>query len=450
MRCHFRFLAVLPAFGLAGCLLTPDGLDAERDAAAAQGAPYAQPAAERVLPELPSPASDREVLQHAFLANGDLEAAWHAWRSSLASVEVESAWPQGMFEVEVERAFAGGSSTFDQTSVVGMFTPILEWPSKPRERGEIALATGRAARERFRGQALELRAQVLSATTRIRALREEQALQAEQLVLLGLESGSAGRAVGAGALQRGLVRIQLEVRLADDRLGRSVAELERERAALNGLLGRSPAAVIVLAAEAEPRALPGSEDELLAQLAARNAELAVLAREVEGRAGAVEIARLAYVPDLSPRLGFVGSVEQFLGASIGLPANLPAIRASIERARADLTSLEASARQRRSSLAAELAAEFVVLRDAERALRLFADDIVPIAQRLSESTRTSYASGGATQREWIESQRAEIDARVALVQARAARAVALVRIEWIAGTEIAELAGMQEVALGTP
>jgi len=33
---------------------------------------------------------------------------------------------------------------------------------------------------------------------------------------------------------------------------------------------------------------------------------------------------------------------------------------------------------------------------------------------------------------------------------RAARAVALVRIEWIAGTEIAELAGMQEVALGTP
>ncbi len=450
MRCHFRFLAALPAFGLAGCLLTPDGLDAERDAAVAQGAPYAQLASERVLPELPSPATDRDILRRTFLANGDLEAAWHAWRASLAAVEVESAWPQGGFEVEVERAFAGGASGFDQTSVVGMFFPTLEWPTKPEQRGEVALAEARTARERFRARALELRAEVLSATARMRALTEEQALQGEQVALLGLEARSAGQAIGAGAMQRDLVRIQLESRLADDRLARSAAELERQRAALNGLLGRAPAAEIVLSVGEPPRALPASEDELLAWLAARNAELAGLAHELEGRAGAVEVARQAYVPDLSPRLGFVGSVEQFVGATIGLPANLPMIRASIERARSDLASLEASARQRRSGLAAELAAEFVVLRDAERALRLFGDDVVPIARRLSESTRTSYASGGASQREWIESQRAQIDAQVALVQARAARAVALARIERIAGTEIAELAGAQEVALGTP
>jgi outer membrane protein TolC len=245
------------------------------------------------------------------------------------------------------------------------------------------------------------------------------------------------------------VRVQLEVRLADDGLARSAAQLDRERALLNGMLARDPAAELVLAAD-EPRALPAGEDELLVLLAARNADLAGLAHEIQQRAGAVEVARQAYVPDLSPRLGFIGSVEQFVGASIGLPANLPAIRASIERARADLESLEASARQRQRGLAAELAAEFVVLRDAERALRFFADDVVPIAQRLSQSTRTSYASGGASQRDWIESQRAELDARAALVQARASRATALARIEWLAGTEIAELTPKQEVALEAP
>ncbi len=446
MRISIHIAAALLLTGLAGCLLTPDGLDEERDAAEAAGTRYAEPHADRALPGLPERATERDLLRRAFLANGGVEAAWHAWRAALAQVEVASAWPSGMFELEVERAFSGGSSGFDQTSVLAMFDPLLEWPSKPIARGEAALSDARAARERFRAAALALRADVLSTAARLRARLAEVALRGEQQALFDLQASLAERAVGTGGLQLDLARIQLEARLASDMLRRAEAEADRERAALNGLLEREPRAEIGLADAGPPRAWPGSEDDLLARLADANPALRELARAIEGGGHAVDLARQAYVPDISPRAGFTGSMEQFLGASIGLPANLAAVRSGIERASADLEELRAEARQRRSGLAAEITAEFVLLRDAERQSRLFADEIGPLAERYAASAGSAYATGGATQRDWIESQRAALDARLALAQARAARDEALARIEALAGIEIDELVETPEVA----
>lgn len=446
MRTSFHCAAALLLCGLASCLLTPDGLDAERDAAREAGARYAEAHAERVLPELPDSATERDLLRRAFLAHGGVEAAWHAWRAALAEVEVASAWPSGMFELEVERAFEGGSSGFDQTAVVAAFDPLLEWPSKPELRGAAALADARGARERFRAAALALRADVLSAAARLRAREAEVALRAEQQALYDLQEGLAERAVGTGGLQLDLARIQLEARLGEDMLRRAEAEAERERASLNGLLAREPRAPLALVPDAELRPLSGGEDELLARLAGANPELRELARAIEGGESKVDLARAAYVPDISPRLGFLGSVEQFVGLSVGLPANLAAVRAEIERASADLESLRATARQRQAGLAAEISAEFVLLRDAERAARLYADGIGPLAERFARSAGSAYATGVATQRDWIESHRAALDARLALAQARAAREESLARIEALAGIEIAELEETQEVA----
>ncbi|MCY2960853.1 MAG: TolC family protein [Planctomycetota bacterium] len=446
MRNPILYAIALSLTGLASCLLTPDGLDDERDAALDAGAPYAKPHDERELPALPEPATDRDLLRRAFLANGGVEASWHAWRAALAEVEVASAWPSGMFEVEVERAFQGGSSGFDQTSVLAMFDPLLEWPSKPKARGEAALAEARAARERFRAAALALRADVLASAARLRARQAEVSLRGEQQALYDLEASLAERSVATGGLQLDLARIQLEARLSEDMLQRAVAETARERATLNGLLDRAPRAKLDLAEGGTPRPWPGSEDDLLVRLADANPELRELAHSIEGGARKVDLARQAYVPDVSPRVGFTGSMEQFVGASIGLPANLAAVRSEIERTSAGLEELRAFARQRQAGLAAEITAEFVLLQDAERQSRLYTDEIGPLADRFAASAGSAYATGGATQRDWIESQRAALDARLALAEARAAREEALVRIEALAGIEIAELAGTEEVA----
>ncbi len=446
MRIPNSFVAALLLTGLASCLLTPDGLDEERDAARDAGAPYAESHAERVLPDIPEPATERDLLRRAFLAHGGVEATWHAWRAALAEVDVASAWPSGMFEIEVERAFEGGSSGFDQTAVLAMFEPLLEWPSKPRARGEAALSRARAARERFRAAALALRADVLTGAARLRAREAEVALRGEQQALFDLQAGLAERAVGTGGLQLDLARVQLEARLSEDMLRRAAAEVERERAALNALLERAPRATLTLAEAPAPRPWPGTEDELLARIADLNPELRELARAIEGGGHAVELARAAYLPDISPRVGFTGSMEQFIGASIGLPANLAAVRSEIERATAGLDELRAFARQRQSGLAAEIAAEFVLLVDAERSARLYADEIGPLAERYAASAGSAYATGGATQRDWIESHRAALDARLALAEARAAREEALARIEALAGMEIAEMNHAQEEA----
>ncbi len=446
MHTRSILLSLLPS-ALAGCLLTPDGLDSERDRAALAGGAWTRPIAERELPEL-APAPDLPaLLERAFLANGELESAWHEWRASLAQVAVESAWPEGSFEFEVERAFHGGRSGFDQTRMVLGFEPMLMLPAKASARGRVALASARAAAERFRAQALALRTRVLVAASRLALLDATLAVEAQEAELLALMARSASQALGTGGEQRPLLRLQIEARLVDDRRARTAAARDEQRTRLNGLLARAPDAPLSITFDqVPPRALAASDAELLVRASERNPELALLAREVEGRGEMLELARLRYWPDFSPRIGFVGSLEQFVAASIMLPANLPAIRAGIREARGSLAAAEARARQAGADTAAGVVAELALLRDAERASALYRDEIVPLAQRLAASARSSYATGSLSQLEWIDSQRAELDARLAGFEARAAREMSLARIEELSGIGIENAVPQVEVA----
>src|SRR5207253_2138180 len=115
-----------------------------------------------------------------------------------------------------------------------------------------------------------------------------------------------------------------------------------------------------------------------------------LAREVEGRNDALELARLMYIPDINPLASFTGSVSQMAGAMVMLPTNTPRIRGLIDEARAMLRESQAMLRQSGSDRAAAFVAALIGLRNAERQTHVFEETILPRAEQTLSSSRQAY------------------------------------------------------------
>jgi cobalt-zinc-cadmium efflux system outer membrane protein len=92
------------------------------------------------------------------------------------------------------------------------------------------------------------------------------------------------------------------------------------KAMLNGMLSRDPDAPLDLAQVLPvPRPLSADDARLISVAVDNNPELARLSREVAGRKDAIELARMAYIPDINPMGAFTGGASQMVGAMVVLP-----------------------------------------------------------------------------------------------------------------------------------
>src|SRR4029079_10911316 len=107
-------LAVL----LGGCVLAPRGTRREQSRLAAGGRTYEPPFEKRELPELPDQPTWRDVLQRAFLANGELEAAYFEWKAALARIPQVANYPNTNLAPSFSYMFSGDRmKSFDRTTV---------------------------------------------------------------------------------------------------------------------------------------------------------------------------------------------------------------------------------------------------------------------------------------------------------------------------------------------
>src|SRR4051794_7948109 len=83
----------LLALVLGGCVIAPPEAKREQAAMLQAGAPYRARFDERTLPVLPEAPEWRDVLHRAFLANGELEAAYDDWAAAVWRVQQAGAWP---------------------------------------------------------------------------------------------------------------------------------------------------------------------------------------------------------------------------------------------------------------------------------------------------------------------------------------------------------------------
>jgi outer membrane protein TolC len=439
---------------LAGCVLAPRGTTEEQAAARAAGQPFATPLEQRDVPDLSPEPHWQDVLRRAFLTNGELEAAYFEWSAALERIPQVANYPNTNLAPSFSYMFSSDRmKAFDRTTVNVGFDPMenLALPTKVAKAGKVALEEARAAGQRFLATKFELQRKVLTAYLDLALMEEKIRVQRDNVSLLKLLSDTATDRVQAGGNQLDMLRAQTQHRLAENELSRTESEHHAMLAMLNGMLGRAPDAPVVLPTGL-PAPRPASVDDatLIAVAVDRNPELAGLASRVAGRREALELARMAYLPDVNPLAGFTGGVSQIVGAMLILPTTVPEIRGKVNEARAMLKASEATLRQTRSDRAARFVAALYLMRNSERQAAIFEQAILPRAQQMLAGSRQAYATGTGSFVDLIDAQRTLLDVRLMIAEARVEREKRLAELEALAGVDIETLAGPTTAPSTTP
>lgn len=440
-----RLLALLLATAtLSGCVLAPRGAQQEKSALKGAGAPFEQPIQKRTLPELPADPDWRDVLQLAFLANGDLEAAYFEWAAAVSRIQQAGAYPNTPIALGFEYMFSGGNmKAWDRTTVTVGPDPMenLAFPTKTYQVAKVRLDEAQAAGKRFAASKFELQRRVLNEYLDYALLSEKVHIQRENTALLKLVFDTALSRVQAGGAQQDILRAEVAHRLAEDQLKAMEAQIPQKRAMLNALMGREPTAPLTLPKQLPlPRPVPASDEQLLAVAVYASPELEALARQVQGRRDALELARMQYIPDINPMAGFTGGVEQFVGAMISLPTVIPEIEGMIKEAKAELRQMQAMYRQKRLDRGAGFVAALYALRNSERQMHTFQRLVLPRAEQAVGIARQSYSTGATSFTDVIDIQRTLLDVRLMIVEAKIAREKSLAELEALAGLDVETLA----------
>lgn len=426
--------------GIAGCSLAPEGTKQELARLQEAGRSFETPIEQRQVPELPESPTWREVLRRAFLVNGDLEASYFRWKAAAQRIDAASAWPNTNAALGFDYMFSGERmKSFDRATISAGFdsSATLMFPSKVEQAGRVALDEARVAGEQFRVAKFELQRKVLTMWADYVLRSRKLALREEDLRLRRVMLDAAWASAGAGTRPRDGQAAQIDLQVSENELLRLRSEQDAGRAALNSLLGRDTNAVLLASgSEPEARGLPADDAVMLKAAADVFPEVAVMAREVEGRADALELARLQWIPDVSPTASFTGTISQAIGAMIMLPTNAASIRAGIEEARANLRASQASLRQRASDRVGEYVSLLITYRNAQRERAFLEHALLPAATALSQTDATAYAAGAGSLAAMIDSRRSLLAIREMIAESNALMDKAVVEIECCLGTDI--------------
>lgn len=435
--------AVLMMAGLGGCVLAPQG--AREEAAKIESAsPVFEPPIEtRQLPSLRGQPHWRAVLRRAFFANGELEAAYFEWKAAYSRIDQVATWPNSNVALNFSYMFSSENlKAWDRTTIGGGFDPSmnLSLPIKVEKAGEVALEGARQASEKLRATKFDIQRKVLSAYFDLALAEEKVRIERDNLRLLRLVAESAASRGQAGGPLQDLLKAQIESQMAENELANLEAEAKSMRSMLNGMLARDANAPLRLPPRLpSPRPVSADDAQLIALGVEQNPELAGLARQVAGRKNAIELAKLAYLPDFVPSGSVTGDVSKVVSTMVMLPTKLPAIRAAIVEAEAMTRSSEAMLRQVKQDRAASFVANLYIMRNAERQERLYRGRVLPSAEQLITSSRSDYAAGTVAFADLIDSQRMLIAVRRSIAQVAIEREKRLAEIEALAGVDIETL-----------
>jgi cobalt-zinc-cadmium efflux system outer membrane protein len=437
-----RFAAALSAaLTLAGCTVHPPGESAEREAALNAGKPFERRPEERDLPPLPENRSLDDLVNRALLVNGDLEQKYWEWRSAIEQIPQDGTQPTNLVlfaGVPIER----GSTSFKRTTVTVANDPMadIQWPDKPTTAARRALEMARAFGLRFQRARYELREKVLNAYYDYSLNAELIRLEQENAQLLQTTAAVVDARNRAGAAgQQDLFKARNEWDLSKNDIANMQSQLPAQRATLNALLDRDPAAPISVPSQMPTiEQLSYSEDQVLQLAARQNPELAALAREIAGKAEGLKLARLQYLPDFSLSAGTdLGGISQNLMGMITVPIlRHEAIEAAIRQAQANLRATEAMRHQTNNDLKAQLLMDLTIFHDADRQLDLVEKTIVPRAKQVVTVTRSAYEAGRSPLLDLLDSQRSLIALQRLVANLRTTRAKRLADIETMTASDL--------------
>lgn len=415
---------------LAGCVGVPTTEEkSARQQWESVGANYRPGDARPELPALSAAASFSNFLAHAMFTQPQVEAAYYDWAASVRRITVERSLPDPRLTFSADI----------QDVVMGLMPGLMmdfPGPGKLRAAANIAAAESDVKYFAFESAVLRTAFNLKKPYYQLHFLDAKVAVNQEtHRLLTDLEKLARARnEVGAVTLQDAL-RAQIE----QERLANEIANLQDSRnpllAQFKGALGlKAEAAEPPIPTKLETTPLDLTSERLLATALARNPRLKQMEAEVRRADASIRLAYKARVPDFSLGLEADAKAVPTLftpQAGMTLPVWRDKIAAQIAAAQADRQAAAARFSAEQIMLAVEFAEKSFMFREATRNLELLNDRLLPKARQSLEVARSGYASGKVDFINLIDAQRTLLDFRLAEVEARIQRELALAELSLV-------------------
>lgn len=429
-RCTASLAAVVVVSLLAGCTgIRPQGEMVSRENAQAVLRRYRPDGRPPVLPRLSSGGSPESFVRFAIYNHPQVEAAYYDWLASVEKITRERSRPDPVltFEADITKMI--------DTLMPGLMTD-LPGPGKLRAAANVATAESEMKYFQFEWAVLQVAYGFKKAWYDLHFLDEKIRVNREMLSLMEeLEKLSQSRnEVGKAGLQD-LLRAQMD----KERLATELANLRDSRLSLlmqfKASLGlKAGDAAPPLPRELRSSPLSLSADQMLATALARNPRLRAMEADVRRAEAALVLARKSRVPDFSVGIGAdVKSSPLFVKptASMTLPIWRDKIAAELAEARAMQSASSARFSNEQLLLAVEVAMKSYTYRESTRMLALLQNSLLPKAKQSLDVARSGYSSGSVDYINLKDAQRTLLEFRLAEVEARIKRELALAELSLV-------------------
>lgn len=426
---------------LAGCTVHPPGEREERNAALQSGQPFAKRFERRQIRPLPENPTLDQLAEYALLNNAELERRYWEWRSAVEQIP-QDATQTATLNLAAGVSIANGRASWSSSTLTASNDPMtdLKWPGKLDAAARVSLENARAAGQRFVKAKYELRSKVIIAYYDFALNAEWIRLEQRRLQLLRTTAAvteARNRAGNSG--QQDVLQAGNEAEMSANDIANLESQLPPQRAAINALLGRRIDAPLPTPTHMPIARSLALEDREVTELAMkRNPELIALADENRSRTVGIRVAKLQYVPDfnLSAGTDLMGVTQSVLAQATIPFFRYEAIDAAIAQAEANLRASEATRRQASNDLVAETAADIAAIRDADRQLSLFEQNILPRARQMVNIGRAAYETGRAPLLDLLNEQRSLIGLERLVANLMATRAKRLAELESITASDL--------------
>ncbi len=392
-------------------------------------------------PDLPAetvspPTTLAAYLQQAQSANPDLQTYATRYEAARARIPQARALPDPMLQV-THFAESVQTRTGPQENII-MLSQRVPWFGRLSGREQIASEEAEAIHYAFQARQLTLARLVGINFYDYAFAGKAIELTTENLRLLEkLEPQVEERARTGGNLNN-LLRLQVEIGRLRDRLASLQAQRIQHSARLAALLAWPDAETLPWPtwSPLDSASLPHSfydQTSLLTAVDTQNPELLMLERKILSARARTELARLETRPDFTFGLTYIQVGRPVVNPTtpdagrdpwgVSLSVNLPIWNQKNRHVRQEADASQRTAEnelaERRSQLRAETLVALSAATDARRRVRLYEDDLLPLARQAVANTLASYQGDRASLLELIDSERSQLDLELQLWRAQA-------------------------------
>jgi outer membrane protein, heavy metal efflux system len=403
--------------------------------------------AQELEAKIESGPSQADFIAYAYQASPMVQSARAMWRATAEKYRVTTGLPdprlmaEGMYMQETL-----GESVRPEDWRLSL-TQMIPLPGRLGAEGRVVKAEAEASRLDLDRAVRDVMLQVRESYQELLYVREAKRVAAQNRELL-----EHLRKVGesAYAQNRGLLYDVLKGQAQVGQLEYDLLLLEEleetEKTRMNSLLNRPPQARIGPLEDVPLQAVAYPLEEIYGFAEGNREEIRAAGAQARKAGAMLDAARFMNLPELELGASLArDDGERMVGAAVGLTIPLwPGKRAGrTGQARAELESARAMRVSQINEARTQVRETYFRLRNSERLVKLYRDDLIPQAAKAIEAAETLYRQDQGTFADYLEAQSAWYNFQLSLARAKADQGKFLARLEALAGQQLTERAPVE-------